>query len=100
MCDEFFINFFLSFLRLTKEEVNSLEDVYSLDDSKAHEILGRNFAIWSRGRQMLPNTKEALETLKLDLWSNLVDSSEKLTTMKTIWFNGNLKMFNRIFIYF
>lgn len=74
--------------RLIKEEVNSLEDVYLLDDSKAHEILGSDFATWSRGRQMLPSTKEALEALKIDLWNDLVGSLKYVDMVKSMWYNG------------
>lgn len=76
-------------LRLSKEEINSLEDVYLLDDAKAHEILGKDFATWTRGRQMLPSTKEALETLKLHLWNDFISSNHTVNTIKMLRFSGN-----------
>lgn len=77
-----------------------MEDVYSLDDGKAHEILGKHFATWSRGRQMLPSTKEALETLKLDLWLESANSSESFGTMKLIWFNGKIQRIEFFCVFF
>lgn len=75
--------------RLLREEVNSLEDVYWLDDGKAHALLGNEFAAWSRGRQRLPATKETLEMLKADLWGDLVKSEQFSGSAENISYSGN-----------
>lgn len=61
--------------RLLTLEVTSLEDVYWLEDSKARPILNKDFTQWSMARQSLPISKQRLETLKADLWSEVVKSS-------------------------
>lgn len=61
--------------RLLNLEVTSLEDVYWLEDTKAKSILQKDFAKWSAARQSLPISKQRLETLKADLWSEVVKSS-------------------------
>lgn len=77
------------FCRLLREEVYSLEDVYWLDDGKAHALLGNEFAIWSRGRQRLPATKETLEMFKANLWGDLVESEQFSTSTENASYNGN-----------
>lgn len=56
-------------------EVTSLEDVYWLEDSRAMQILGKDFTIWNQVRQKLPTSKSQLEALKAELWSTVVKSS-------------------------
>ncbi|XP_021704031.1 apoptosis-resistant E3 ubiquitin protein ligase 1 isoform X1 [Aedes aegypti] len=62
--------------RLVAIEVTSLEDVYWLEDSRASQILGKDWPIWSQARQKLPTSKSNLEALKADLWSTVVKSSQ------------------------
>ncbi|XP_062549284.1 apoptosis-resistant E3 ubiquitin protein ligase 1 isoform X2 [Armigeres subalbatus] len=62
--------------RLVAIEVTSLEDVYWLEDSRASQILGKDWQIWSQARQKLPTSKSNLEALKADLWSTVVKSSQ------------------------
>jgi hypothetical protein len=51
--------------------------VYWLEDSKAHHILeSKDFNTWSAARQSLPTGKEALLTLKAELWSAVVKNSK------------------------
>lgn len=57
-------------------DVVSLEDVYWLEDSKASKALGKDAEIWSKVRQKLPTSKPLLESLKADLWSTIVKSSD------------------------
>lgn len=76
-------------LRLYKEDVHSLEDVIFVHDAKAHEILGKDYAAWTRGRQMLPSTNEAMAIFKLDLWENFVNTERSIRTIKVLWFSGN-----------
>lgn len=57
-------------------EVSSLEDVYWLEDSQAAKVLGKDAEIWSKVRQKLPTSKAQLETMKADLWSTIVKSSQ------------------------
>lgn len=61
--------------RLLNLEVTSLEDVYWLEDTKAKSILQKDFSKWSTARQSLPTSKPDLESLKADLWSEVVKSS-------------------------
>lgn len=56
-------------------EVTSLEDVYWLEDSRAMQILGKDFTIWNQVRQKLPTSKSQLEALKAELWSTVVKTS-------------------------
>ncbi|XP_063699374.1 apoptosis-resistant E3 ubiquitin protein ligase 1 isoform X1 [Culicoides brevitarsis] len=62
--------------RLISIEVSSLEDVYWLEDSRASQILGKDWPIWSQARQKLPTSKSQLENLKSELWSTVVKSSQ------------------------
>lgn len=64
------------FPRLLTLEVASLEDVYWLEDSQASKVLGKDSATWSKVRQKLPTSKIQLESLKADLWSRIVKSSQ------------------------
>ena len=71
-----FSNHFLYFShRLISIEVTSIEDVYWLEDSRASQILGKDWTSWSLARQKLPTSKSQLEALKADLWSTVVKSS-------------------------
>jgi hypothetical protein len=56
-------------------EVTSIEDVYWLEDSRASQILGKDFSAWNQARQKLPTSKSNLEMLKADLWSTIVKTS-------------------------
>ena len=76
------------FLRMAERGVSSLEDVYSPNDAKVHQVLGNDFARWARGRQMLPSTKEALEAFKSSLWRTLVILEENERSTKDVWFRG------------
>jgi len=60
---------------LIATEVTSLEDVYWLEDSRAMQILGKDFTIWNQVRQKLPTSKSQLEALKAELWSTVVKTS-------------------------
>ncbi|XP_053677079.1 apoptosis-resistant E3 ubiquitin protein ligase 1 isoform X1 [Anopheles nili] len=62
--------------RLVAIEVTALEDVYWLEDSRASQILGKDWPVWSSARQKLPTSKANLEALKADLWSTVVKSSQ------------------------
>ncbi|XP_058121974.1 apoptosis-resistant E3 ubiquitin protein ligase 1 isoform X1 [Anopheles ziemanni] len=62
--------------RLVAIEVTTLEDVYWLEDSRASQILGKDWPAWSSARQKLPTSKPNLEALKADLWSTVVKSSQ------------------------
>lgn len=62
--------------RLLQEDVVSLEDVYWVDDSRAHVIFGRKFSRWSEARLSLPANKDSLGILKEELWSTVVKSSD------------------------
>lgn len=73
---KFYLHAFLSIFSLTSVDVNSLEDVYWLEDSRARQILGKDSTIWSAARQKLPTSKSLLESLKADLWSTVVKSSQ------------------------
>jgi apoptosis-resistant E3 ubiquitin protein ligase 1 len=61
--------------RLISIEVSSLEDVYWLEDSRASQILGKDFLAWQNARQKLPTSKAQLEILKAELWSTVVKTS-------------------------
>lgn len=61
--------------RLLSLEVTSLEDVYWLEDPRARQALQKDFPQWSIARQSLPISKQRLEALKADLWSEVVKSS-------------------------
>lgn len=62
--------------RLLSTEVVSLEDVYWVEDTQARKVLGKDAEIWSKARQALPTSKSMLESLKADLWSTIVKSSQ------------------------
>lgn len=79
--------------RLLKEDVISIEDVYLVDDSKAHSLLDKDFAVWSTGRQMLPTNKEALENLKSNLWENFILFRKVWKIIERIWFWGLYYLF-------
>lgn len=68
-------NLQLYYPRLLSLEVTSLEDVYWLEDTKAKTVLQKDFSKWSAARQSLPTSKQHLEALKADLWSEVVKSS-------------------------
>ncbi|KAI5710424.1 hypothetical protein M8J75_008552 [Diaphorina citri] len=61
---------------LLQDDVISLEDVYWVDDTKAHLIFGRKFSKWSEARLSLPASKDSLGILKEELWSTVVKSSD------------------------
>ncbi|KAJ8964885.1 hypothetical protein NQ314_004549, partial [Rhamnusium bicolor] len=61
--------------KLLSLEVASLEDVYWLEDNKAKQVFNKDFSRWSAARQSLPISKQRLETLKADLWSEVVKNS-------------------------
>ncbi|XP_049826095.1 apoptosis-resistant E3 ubiquitin protein ligase 1 isoform X3 [Aethina tumida] len=61
--------------RLLALEVARLDDVYWLEDNKAKPLFNKDFARWSSARQSLPTNKQILDTLKNDLWSEVVKSS-------------------------
>ncbi|XP_053612739.1 apoptosis-resistant E3 ubiquitin protein ligase 1 isoform X2 [Plodia interpunctella] len=66
-----------AYTKLLSLDVACLEDVYWLEDSTArHAIEPRDFAAWSAARQSLPTGKEALHTLKADLWNTVVKNSK------------------------
>ncbi|CAG9785867.1 unnamed protein product [Diatraea saccharalis] len=63
--------------RLLSLDVSSLEDVYWLEDSTARHVLeSKDFGTWTAARQSLPTGKEALQTLKADLWTAVVKNSK------------------------
>ncbi|KAI5745246.1 hypothetical protein M8J76_009483 [Diaphorina citri] len=62
--------------QLLQDDVISLEDVYWVDDTKAHLIFGRKFSKWSEARLSLPASKDSLGILKEELWSTVVKSSD------------------------
>lgn len=64
------------FRRLLQVDVASLEDVYWLEDARARSIVGKDFSSWTAARQALPTSKDDLESLKADLWSAVVKSSQ------------------------
>ncbi|CAH0702163.1 unnamed protein product [Spodoptera exigua] len=66
-----------TYSKLLSLDVSSLEDVYWLEDSTARHVLDpKDFGAWSAARQSLPTGKEALQTLKADLWSAVVKNSK------------------------
>lgn len=71
----------ISIFRLLSLKVATLEDVYWLEDSKARQILQRDFQQWSIARQALPISKQRLELLKADLWNEVV----KLSNHQDAW---------------
>lgn len=75
-----------SFPRLIAIEVASLEDVYWLEDSRASQILGKDFAAWNHARQKLPTSKSQLEIVKAELWSTVVKTSNH----KDAWTYGGM----------
>lgn len=62
--------------RLLNLDVTTLEDVYWLEDSKAAQALSKDFAQWTAARQALPTSKQRLGSLKAELWSEVVKSSQ------------------------
>jgi apoptosis-resistant E3 ubiquitin protein ligase 1 len=73
LCNFFFLFFFY---RLVSTEVASLDDVYWFEDTKASQVLGKDWSVWSKARQQLPTSKSLLDSLKADLWSTVVKSSQ------------------------
>lgn len=72
-----FPTIFVVLSRLLSLDVSSLEDVYWLEDSTARHVLDpKDFNAWSAARQSLPTGKEALITLKTDLWNTVVKNSK------------------------
>uniref|UniRef100_A0A2A4K2U1 HECT-type E3 ubiquitin transferase n=1 Tax=Heliothis virescens TaxID=7102 RepID=A0A2A4K2U1_HELVI len=66
-----------TYSKLLSLDVSSLEDVYWLEDSTARHVLDpKDFGAWSAARQSLPTGKEALQTLKADLWNAVVKNSK------------------------
>ncbi|XP_052755161.1 apoptosis-resistant E3 ubiquitin protein ligase 1 [Galleria mellonella] len=66
-----------AYSKLLSLDVSSLEDVYWLEDSTTRHVLDpKDFGAWSAARQSLPTGKEALQTLKSDLWSTVVKNSK------------------------
>lgn len=66
-----------TYSKLLSLDVSSLEDVYWLEDGTARHVLDpKDFGAWSAARQSLPTGKEALQTLKADLWSAVVKNSK------------------------
>lgn len=64
------------YTRLISVQVASVEDVYWLEDARASQLLGKDWLVWSKARQGLPTSKAQLESLKADLWSTVVKSSQ------------------------
>ncbi|CAB3238824.1 unnamed protein product [Arctia plantaginis] len=63
--------------RLLSLDVSALEDVYWLEDTRARHVLEpKDFGAWSAARQSLPTGKDALQTLKSELWSAVVKNSK------------------------
>lgn len=50
--------------------------MYWLEESRARQILGKDSAIFLQARQKLPINKAQLDTIKSDLWSTVVKSSQ------------------------
>ncbi|XP_047530174.1 apoptosis-resistant E3 ubiquitin protein ligase 1 isoform X1 [Vanessa atalanta] len=66
-----------AYSKLLSLDVSSLEDVYWLEDTTARHVIDpKDFNAWSAARQSLPTGKEALQSLKSDLWSAVVKSSK------------------------
>lgn len=76
------------YTRLISIDVTSLEDVYWLEDSRASQLLGKDWSVWSEARQRLPTSKTQLDLLKADLWSAVVKSSQH----QDAWTWGKLEM--------
>nr|XP_037870320.1 apoptosis-resistant E3 ubiquitin protein ligase 1 isoform X2 [Bombyx mori] len=65
------------YTKLLSLDVTSLEDVYWLEDTTARHVLDpKDFGSWSAARHSLPTGKEALQTLKMELWSTVVKNSK------------------------
>ncbi len=47
-----------------------------MEDSRASQILGKDWHVWSQARQKLPTSKSQLEALKAELWSTVVKTSQ------------------------
>ncbi|CAB3359356.1 Hypothetical predicted protein [Cloeon dipterum] len=71
--------------RLAQLEVSALEDVYWLEDVRARPALGKDFTSWTTARQALPTSKEQLEALKEELWTEVVK-----TDAHTFWSWGGM----------
>ncbi|XP_045534642.1 apoptosis-resistant E3 ubiquitin protein ligase 1 [Papilio machaon] len=66
-----------AYSKLLSLDVCSLEDVYWLEDSTARHVIDpKDFSAWCAARQSLPTGKEALLSLKADLWSTVVKNSK------------------------
>lgn len=76
----------LNAFRLIAIEVTSLEDVYWLEDSRASQILGKDFGAWNHVRQKLPTSKSQLDQIKSELWSTVVKTSNH----KDAWTYGGM----------
>ncbi|KAL1505257.1 hypothetical protein ABEB36_004860 [Hypothenemus hampei] len=61
--------------RLLAVGVTRLEDVYWLEDNKAKQIFNKDVFDWSTARESLPTSKADLDSLKADLWSEVVKTS-------------------------
>ncbi|XP_076250945.1 apoptosis-resistant E3 ubiquitin protein ligase 1 isoform X1 [Rhynchophorus ferrugineus] len=61
--------------RLLSVGVARLEDAYWLEDSKAKQVFNKDVTEWSSTRQSLPTSKSHLDSLKAELWSEVVKSS-------------------------
>lgn len=58
-------------------DVNSLEDVYWVEDHVARAaLIGKDMPRWIQARQSLPTSKDDLENLKTDLWNTVVKNSQ------------------------
>lgn len=55
-------------------------------DSRASQILGKDFGAWNQARQKLPTSKAQLEILKAELWSTVVKTSNH----KDAWTYGGM----------
>lgn len=53
-----------------------MEDLYWFEESKGHKTFGKGFDLWMKARQKLPTSKSMLESMKADLWSRIVKSSD------------------------
>ncbi|XP_044732167.1 apoptosis-resistant E3 ubiquitin protein ligase 1 isoform X2 [Chrysoperla carnea] len=62
--------------RLAGLGLMSLEDVYWLEDTVARQAIGKDLALWTEARASLPSSKPQLESLKADLWSEVVKGSQ------------------------
>lgn len=50
--------------------------MYWLEDTVARQAVGSNMAMWTEARASLPSSKTELESLKADLWSEVVKGSQ------------------------